>query len=173
MTPAPPTHSSTRVPPRAGERAFTLVELLIVMLIIGILIIVATLALDSAKVTTKARAMTVIAGDVGKAVGTYNRMNPPIRQDRLTASTTWTSTQSEAAGGLFATTGERLLDPWPVDPYTGDPVVIRRGATCPTTAAAGTVAICRVGAARRSSFRVRAWARARNNSSYLVYDQLM
>lgn len=158
---------------RRGEAGFTLIELLIVIGIVAILIVASFVALSGGKRSAKARAMTVVAADVGKAVATYNRMNPPINTDRLVAGSTWTSTQTEAAGGLYATTGERLLDPWPTDPYTGDPVTIRRGATCPTTAPVGTIAVCRVAGANRTTFRVRAWARNQSNASYVVYDQLM
>lgn len=159
--------------PRRCEDGFTLIELLIVMGIVGILIVASLVALSSGKRSAKARAMTVVAADVAKAVSSYNRMNPPIRTDRLVAGTTWTLAQTEAGGGLYATTGEQLLSPWPDDPYSGDPVTIRRGTTCPTTAPAGTIAVCRVAGSRRTTFRVRAWARDRDNASYVVYDQLM
>ena len=162
-----------RAAARRGEAGFTLIELLIVIGIVGVLMAAGMIALSGGKRTAQARAMTTVAADVGKAVATYNRMNPPIRGDRLVAGSTWTSTQTEAAGGLYATTGEPILSPWPEDPYSGNPITIRRGATCPTTAPAGTVAVCRNPASGRTAFRVRAWARNRDNSSYVVYDQLM
>ncbi len=156
---------------RRGEAGFTLIELVVVGLILAVLGFIVMGALDGAKVTARAKAMTVMAADVGKAMTTYNRMNPPITTDRMLAQSTWTATQTEAAGGLYSTTGEKLLQPWPRDPYSGNDLVIQRGATCPTTAAPGTVAVCRVAGASRSALRVRAWAKNRNGASYVVYDQ--
>lgn len=156
---------------RRSEGGFSLVELIIVMIIIAILIIAAIVATTSSRQKAKAEAMKVIAANVGKAVATYNRMNPPITQDRLVIGLTWTSGQSEASGGLYSTTGERLLDPWPENPYATADIIIRRGNVCPASAPAGTVAICRVGVANRTGFRVMAWARDKDGSSYVIYNQ--
>lgn len=158
---------------RRGERGVTLVELIIVLLIAAILGATAIMLMRSAQYTARANTMKTLATQVGRSVSSYNRMRPPIRSDALLAGTTWTSTQSEAAGGLYSLTGERLLDPWPEDPYSRRPVVVQRRATCPAAAAPGTVAVCRIAGASRNSFRVRAWARDRRGASYVVFDQVI
>lgn len=165
----------TCIPRRStrSEAGFTLLELLIVIIIIAILVVAMWSAMASAKRTSRAHAMTTAATSVGRAVSAFNRMNPPITVDRITTGSSWTSGQTEAAGGLYSTTGERLLDPWPDSPYGASPVVVRRGAACPAAATAGTVWVCRVGGGRASSFRVRAWATDRSGASYVVYDQIV
>jgi prepilin-type N-terminal cleavage/methylation domain-containing protein len=163
---------------RADRQAgFTLIELLVVLAIIAVLMSAAMAGLRSAKTATYARATIVTATSVGRAVSTFNRQYPVVgTTDQLLTrggGAPFTSTQAEPSG-LFSPGGERLLSPWPTNPYTDKPVVITRAsaAACPTTGSPGTVAVCRVPAANgnAASFRVRAWARRADSSSYVVYD---
>jgi len=163
--------SADRRHPARSESGFTLLELLIVVSIVAVLMAIVWAAMSGAKRNSRAHATTAAATSVARAMSSFNRMNPPITSDRLTSATTWTSTQTEAGGGFYSTTGERLLDPWPENPYSGRPIVINRGVSCPATAPAGTVWVCRLGGARPSAFRVRAWALNGSNASYVVYDQ--
>lgn len=157
---------------RTGERGFTLIELLIVIVIIGVLVTAAWVAMQGAKTSSRARAMTATTSSVAQAVSSFNRMRPPIgASDPITAGTSWSPTQTEATGGLYSITGERLLDPWPTNPYSGGPVTVRRQAACPSSVPIGQVTICRPGGASRATFRVLGGARDRSGNAYVVFDK--
>jgi prepilin-type N-terminal cleavage/methylation domain-containing protein len=164
VTPAP--H-----PRQVRESAFTLTEMIVVVAIVAVLMAAAWAALSSSKASTRSQAMKSAAARVGAAASTYNRMNPPVGgTDRLRGAATWTSTQPEAQG-LYSTTGERLLEPWPENPYSGTPLVVQRAASCPASASAGTVVVCRIPGQPPASLRVVAWAKRTDGTPYVVFDQ--
>lgn len=175
MTPRRIDTDASHARARTGERGFTLTELLVVMLILSILLTAAWMGIQGARTASRAHAMTGTASTVAQAASAFNRMRPPIQgntpPDPLMSGTTFTPTQSEAAGGLYSITGERLLDPWPVDPYTGNPVTIRRQAACPASVAVGQVVICRVGGTSRSTFRVLGGAKDKDGNAYVVFNK--
>lgn len=159
---------------RRDETGFTLIEILVVLVITAILLGVALMALRQAQVGARYDAMKASSASVAQALSAYNRMRPPVGgTDPLMAQGTWTSTQTEAAGGLYSITGERLLSPWPDDPYTGAPIrIVRARGGCPGTAPRGTVVVCRLGAAAsRSSFRVIGGGTNRGGQVDNAYDQ--
>jgi prepilin-type N-terminal cleavage/methylation domain-containing protein len=156
---------------RRAEHGFTLVELIVVVLIIAVLMAAAIVAVQEAKRTARAKAMATAGASVAQAISAYERMHPPITTDPLTAVSTFTQPQTEAAGGLYSTTGERLLDPWPTNPYTGQPVTIQRVANCPAMPAIGGIVVCRLPAtAKRSDYRVMAAGKNKDGAAYIVYD---
>lgn len=162
-----------------NESGMTLVELIVVMVVTATLLGAAWVGMRSARTATYARSTIAVATTVGQAISTFNRQYPavgtPLVDPLLTrgGGAPFTSTQPEPSG-LFSPGGEPLLSPWPTNPYTGKPVTIRRAsaAACPTTGSPGDVAVCRVPptAGHPSSFRIRAWARRTDGSSYAIYD---
>ncbi len=157
---------------RHPEDAFTLVELLLVLVIVLVLMAASIVALRGARATSRAQAMTTTSGIVAEAVSSFNRMRPPVgATDPLIDGSQWTHAQTEAAGGLYSITGERLLASWPDDPYAGAPIVIERRAACPTTAAPGRVVVCRPAGGPRAAFRVLGGARKTDGTPYVVFDK--
>lgn len=160
-------------PARARDSGFAVIELVIVMIILSVLVLAVVLAATSAKVTSRNQAMRSAGANVDQAVGSFNRIYPPVGgiADPLVARTQFASTATTAPAGLVDETGARILRSWPTNPYTGQPVRVLRFAAASScdSGAIGEIRVCRVPANGAQTYRITAWGRNRNGVAQLVY----
>lgn len=167
---------------RGPEAGFTLIETLIVLIIIGILVMGAWVAMQSAKIASRNDAMKAAAASIDNAVSSFNRANPPVpdpitlvRTDRLVqgGTTPWTTNRNTP---LKDDAGEPILAEWPRDPFvegTNTGVKVYRYATQNSCAAgrAGEIKVCRlpVAADGAHSYVIRAWGKDKDGNPTVVY----
>lgn len=169
-----------------GEGAFTLVELLIVMVIIGILMAIVSILANKGDDLTRQQAMAAVAGQVLVAAEAFDSDFPAIgASDPLVSFTARQAIRmqllmpgqsppdaesGEKDYGFFGKNGEALIKSRLESPYGGE-IRVERG--CPPNGVAGTVYVCRPGSSGSNQLRVTAWARSNDGSTPIkVYDEL-
>lgn len=162
---------------RRGEQGFTLLELLIVLIIISILVAAVWVAMRSAQVAARNDSMKAAAATIDTAIGTFNRMYPPIggvadplMPGATTGSNPW---RGSSTRGLYDETGERLIAVWPADPFRSNATVeVWRypGATSCANGRPGQVKVCRLPLSEgRLTYEIRAWGKDGNGATRQVY----
>lgn len=158
---------------RRIEAGFTLVELLIVMIIIAILVLMVSLALNSSKVASRNQAMKSAAASVDQALGSFNRIYPRVGTSdpfwQRSKNKAWSGNTGSPNKGLADETGAWILNEWPSNPYVTGGVVLRRYSS-PTSCAAmgvpGEIRACRTAG---MMYTVRAFGRNRSGATIEVY----
>lgn len=162
------------------EGGFTLIELLIVMIIIGILLAAAWVAMQSAKVQSRNDAMKAAAASVDAAIGTFNRMYPRVGAGAtdalLRGPNPWVGNTGNPSQGLADETGEWILAEFPSNPYRSNTNVrvFRYAVPQPCAAVAGgapgDIRVCRMGGANGAlTYTIRAYGRNTQNQTVTVY----
>ena len=143
------------------------------MIIIALLVILVSLALNSAKVASRNEAMKSAAASIDRGIGALNRIYPRVgANDPLVqrgSGAVWSGNTGSPNTGLADETGAWILNEWPDNPYATGGVVVRRYATpapCAATGAPGEVRVCRTAG---MTYTIRAFGRNRDGNAIEVY----
>lgn len=156
-----------------GEHAVTLVELVVVMGIVLILGAALAVSLSGESQRARNKQLATSVGTIDIAVSDFNRMFPSVQSDHLVTRGGGTFDQDDTEStGLYSKTGDKLLAPWPEDPWTGEPITIRvyDASGCPDSGSRGDVHVCRITDASPAAYQIRAYG-SHGQDAPVVYDK--
>ncbi len=169
---------------RRDEAGFSLIELIIVLLILGILVGMLVVTSRGNDQRARQQAMQTVSNEVFKAAVAFSSDFPRVggndplinftqrtnlrRSLSPTGAPMPTAESKERDLGFFTKAGQPYFRAAPASPYNSGQIRVIRAGTCPATGQVGYVYVCRAG----NGVRVTGWGRAKSGAALRVFDEI-